>query len=252
MEVRAILLAGGLGSRLLPLTKHTQKCMLAVHDRPILDYCLSTVRQAGIKKITIVANQFIEQISHHVGTGLGDEHIEYVLEKEPRGVLEALILAQPHHLDCRHLVYFVDNITTIDLNPTVEAFESQNKNPGCVMLGREVDNPKDFGVARFKDEILVDVIEKPQHPPSKTAIGGIYLYDETFWDKVQQSLDKHRMNASISDVNRMYIQEDNADLISIGPDTWFDCGTHESLLRVSELARQGRLKPVLFSREVSN
>ena len=89
MKVKAILLAGGHGSRLYPFTKYTQKTLLPLHERPVIDYALGTIRRAGIKDITIVSNQFIGQITKHVGAGLEDERIHYVLEEQPTGVADA-------------------------------------------------------------------------------------------------------------------------------------------------------------------
>ena len=115
MKVKAILLAGGHGSRLYPFTKYTQKTLLPLYNRPVIDYALGTIRRAGIKDITIISNQFIGQIAKHVGGGLPDERIHYVLEEEPTGVADALNLARAYNEDCRLLIYFSDNITTVEL-----------------------------------------------------------------------------------------------------------------------------------------
>ena len=122
MKVKAILVAGGHGSRLYPFTKISQKTLLPLYDRPVIDYALGTIRRAGIKNITIISNQFIGQIAKHVGSGLEGEQIHYVLEETPEGVAKALNLARPHNEDCRLLIYFSDNITTIELSEYVESF----------------------------------------------------------------------------------------------------------------------------------
>ena len=122
MKVKAILVAGGHGSRLYPFTNITQKTLLPIYDRPVIDYALGTIRRAGIKNITIISNQFIGQIAKHVGSGLPGEKIHYVLEETPEGVANALNLARPHNENCRLLVYFSDNITTIELAEHVERF----------------------------------------------------------------------------------------------------------------------------------
>ncbi|MDA0715800.1 MAG: sugar phosphate nucleotidyltransferase [archaeon] len=243
MEVRAILVTGGLGTRLLPFTAYTQKSLLPIFDRPVLDYCLATIRAAGIDKITIISNKFIDQIAHHIGSGIPGEQIQYVIESDPKGVLPAISLARSHHQDCRMLVYFSDNITTENLKDEVERFTHAVDPPGCVMLGRKEVNPEAFGVAVFDGETLVDVVEKPQHPPSNIAIGGIYLYDETFWSKFDHVMSKEPKNNSISDINRIYIKESKAKLLSIGTDTWLDCGSPDSLLKAANLAKEGKLRP---------
>ena len=115
MNVKAILVAGGHGSRLYPFTKISQKTLMPIYDRPVIDYALGTIRRAGIKDITIISNQFIGQIAKHVGSGFEDEKIHYVLEESPEGVAKALNLARPHNEDCRLLIYFSDNITTVEM-----------------------------------------------------------------------------------------------------------------------------------------
>ncbi len=243
MEVRAILVTGGLGSRLLPFTAYTQKSLLPIFDRPVLDYCLATIRSAGIKKITIISNKFIDQIAKHIGSGLEGEHIQYVIESNPEGVLPAISLARPYNQDCRMLIYFSDNITTVHLANEVEHFTDSVESPGCVMLGRHENNPEAFGVAVFQGETLIDVVEKPQNPPSNIAIGGIYLYDETFWSKFDNVISTQPTDHSISDINRMYVKESKAKLLSVGTNTWLDCGSPESLLEAANLAKEGKLRP---------
>ena len=244
MEVKAILVAGGHGSRLHPFTAYVQKTMLPLHDRPVIDYALGTLRRAGIKDITIISNQFIGQISRHVGQGLPGERIHYVIEEEPMGVAHALELAKPYNERTRLLVYFSDNITTLELKETVDQFASSPTPPGCVLLAREEEHPESFGVGVLNEEHeLVDIVEKPANPPSNLAIGGIYLYDERFWSFLEEAKEKNGSNFSISDINRMYVQNGEARLISIGAETWEDCGTPDALLQASKMAKDGKLDP---------
>jgi len=244
MEVKAILIAGGHGSRLYPFTHYTQKTMLPLHHRPVIDYALGTIRRAGIKDITIVSNRFIGQIAAHLGQGLEGERIHYVIEEEPRGVDHALNLARPYNEGSRTLVYFSDNITTIEFKETVEAFTTAQQPPGCVLIAREEANPQAFGVAVLDDEGQVtDIVEKPQNPPSNLAIGGIYVFDETFWDILDAAVEEHGDSFSISDINRAYIQRGQAKLITSGDESWVDCGTPDSLLQASIMAKEGKLNP---------
>jgi glucose-1-phosphate thymidylyltransferase len=247
MKVKAILVAGGHGSRLYPFTKISQKTLLPLYERPVIDYALGTIRRAGIKNITIISNQFIGQIAKHVGSGLAGEQIHYVLEETPEGVANALNLARPHNEDCRLLIYFSDNITTIELSDYVDSFRQAETNPGCILLSREEDNPTAFGVAKFdKNGNIVDIVEKPESPPSNIAIGGIYLYDEQFWGLMDQCEKEYGEKLSITDVNRKYVQNNSAQLLNIGKETWVDCGTPDSLLDASIMARDGKLNPNPF------
>ena len=247
MKVKAILVAGGHGSRLYPFTKITQKTLLPIYDRPVIDYALGTIRRAGIKNITIISNQFIGQIAKHVGSGLAEEQIHYVLEETPEGVAKALNLARPHNEACRLLVYFSDNITTIELREHVEKFTKHDSNPGCLLLSRDEEQPQAFGVAKFDgDGKIVDIVEKPENPPSNVAIGGIYLFDEQFWSLVDECQIEYDGNFSITDVNRKYVEKGQAELLNIGKETWVDCGTPESLLAASIMAKDGKLNPNPF------
>jgi len=247
MKVKAILVAGGHGSRLYPFTKITQKTLLPIYDRPVIDYALGTIRRAGIKNITIISNQFIGHIAKHVGSGFPGEKIHYVLEENPQGVAEALSLARPHNENCRLLIYFSDNITTIELKEYVEEFSNSSSNPGCLLLSRDEENPCAFGVAKFNDEgKIVDIVEKPENPPSKTAIGGIYLFDEQFWSLIDECQAEYGNDFSITDLNRKYVKKNQAQLLNIGKETWIDCGTPESLLQASLMAKDGKLNPNPF------
>ena len=225
--MKAIIVAGGHGSRLLPMTNFTHKTLLPLCGRPIIDYAMATIRNAGIDEITIIGNRFIDKIREHVGSG-----VNYVLEEEPRGVAAALQLAREGNENCPLIIWFSDNITNIELKTEIDEFSN-----GALLLTREVENPQDFGVAVFENGVIVDVVEKPNNPPSNLAIGGIYVFDETFWSRLDevQSLP----NFSISDVTKQYIKEGNARTVSVGENTWIDCGTPESLLRAGQMVEQG-------------
>ena len=140
------------------------------------------------------------------------------------------------------MLYFSDNITTIELTDAVEEFRESNLPPGCALVGREVDDPERFGVAVFdENKQLVDIVEKPSNPPSSFAIGGIYLYDETFWERLDSVVAEKGSKISITDVNRTYVEEGAASIIQSQDSLWIDCGTPDALLEASQLAEQGIL-----------
>ncbi len=225
--MKAIIVAGGHGSRLLPMTNFTHKTLLPLCGRPIIDYAMATIRNAGIREITIIGNRFIDKIRQHVGDG-----VNYVLEEHPLGVAAALQLAREGNENCPLIVWFSDNITNIKLKNEIKDFSS-----GAVLLTREVDNPQEFGVAVFENGVIVDVVEKPTNPPSNLAVGGIYVFDETFWERLDKVQDLP--DFSISDVTKQYIEEGIAKTVSVGENTWIDCGTPESLLRAGQMVEQG-------------
>ena len=247
MMTNAILVAGGHGSRLDPFTKYTQKTLLPLYNRPVIDFALATIRRAGIKNITIISNEFIGQIAQHVGAGFEDEKIHYVLEEKPLGVGHALNLARPYNQDCRLLVYFSDNITTLELTDEVARFNTTKEHPGCVLLAREEQHPEAFGVAVLDSQgNISDIVEKPANPPSNLAIGGIYLFDENFWTYLDSARELRGENFSISDVTRKYVHIGKAKLLSVGKETWVDCGTPETLLLASQMVKDGKLTPAPF------
>ena len=228
--MKAIIVAGGHGSRLFPMTKFTHKTLLPLNGKPIIDYALQTITNAGITDITIVGNKFIDKIRQHVG-----EKPSYVLEEEPRGVAAALQLARAGNQNCNLLIWFSDNITNIDLRNEVDLFTS-----GAILLTREVGNPSEFGIAVQKNGEIVDVIEKPSRFVGNLAIGGIYIFDETFWQRLDSVQGDQYF--SISDVTRQYLKEGIAKIINVGDNTWIDCGTPEGLVRAGKMVESGVFK----------
>ena len=228
--MKAIIVAGGHGSRLFPMTKFTHKTLLPLNGKPIIDYALQKITNAGITDITIIGNKFIDKIRQHVG-----EKASYVLEEEPRGVAAALQLARAGNQNCKLLVWFSDNITNIDLRNEVDSFTS-----GAILLTREVGDPSEFGIAVQKNGEIVDVIEKPSEFVGNLAIGGIYIFDETFWQRLDSV--QGDQNFSISDVTRQYLKEGIAKIINVGDNTWIDCGTPEGLVRAGKMVESGVFK----------
>lgn len=228
--MKAIVVAGGHGSRLYPMTKFTHKTLLPLSGRPIIDYVLSTIRSAGITDITIIGNKFIDKIREHVG-----DDVNYVLEVEPKGVANALQLARDGNEGTPLLIWFSDNITNIDLTNDLKEFSS-----GAILLTREVENPSDFGIAVVDNGEIVDVVEKPSNDIGNLAIGGIYIFDETFWSRLD--LVQNKDNFSISDVTRQYLSERDVKIISVGENTWIDCGTPSSLSRAAKMVELGMFK----------
>jgi glucose-1-phosphate thymidylyltransferase len=225
--MKAIVVAGGHGSRLYPLTNFTHKTLLPLCGRPIIDYVLSTIRHAGINDITIIGNKFIDKIREHVGS-----EVKYVLEEEPLGVAAALQLAREGNENCPLLIWFSDNITNIDLKRDVDEFTK-----GAILLTREVERPSDFGIAILEGDTVVDVVEKPENPQGNLAIGGIYIFDERFWERLDSVQDSPEF--SISDVTRQYLVEGDVKVISVGENTWIDCGTPENLQRAARMVQDG-------------
>ena len=241
MEVKGVLLAGGSGSRLFPLTEHTNKALLTLNGCPIIDFAMDTFRRSGIKEIIIIGNRFIQNIVEHVGEGAPDEVIHYVEEHEPEGVVNAVRLARPFVEGDRMMLYFSDNITNWDFTADVQLFSKDDIiPPGAVILLKRVDNPSEFGVCAFSSEgDLIDIVEKPVEPPSDMAVGGIYLYDELFWEFLDLKSSEKSEDITISDLNRVYLSKSNVHIRDVGDMTWIDCGTPEGLRTGSRLVKDG-------------
>jgi len=225
--MKAIIVAGGHGSRLLPMTAHTHKTLLPLCGRPVIDYALATIRSSGIEDISIIGNRFIDKIRNHVG-----DDVTYFLEDEPRGVGQAIELAREGNEGCALMIWFADNITNLDLKNEVDLFEE-----GCTLLTRKVEDPSAFGIAIMEGDTIVGVEEKPSEDFGNTAIGGIYLFDSTFWNRFDNVKDKP--DFSISDVTRQYIEDGVARTIGVGENTWIDCGTFDGLHRAAQMVDAG-------------
>lgn len=239
-RVRGLLVAGGTGSRLRPFTNYTHKTLLPLFNRPVIDYALKTMREAGITEITIIANEHIGQIAKHLGPGEKGEKIHYVVEDEAKGVANALRLARPYLEGSRIMLYFSDNITTWNFSDDVGKFQKSESAPGAVLLAREVEDPGAFGVCRMDEEgDVIDIVEKPENPPSNLAIGGIYLFDERFWEYLDSETTDGDGGFSISSITRRYVKQGDAVIRNFGEGTWVDCGTPENLMKAGIMAMEG-------------
>lgn len=225
--MKAIILAGGHGSRLLPLTENKNKTMVELNGIPIIDYILNSIKKTNVEEITIVANKFIDDIKNHVG-----DKAKFVLEEEPLGVSNAINLAREGNEKCPIMLWFADNLTNIELDSKVSNFSE-----GALLLAREVDDPRAFGVAILENGKIVDIVEKPAVPGSNLAIGGIYLFDDTFWDRFDLVCDND--DFSISSITSQYVKEGKASIISIGDNSWIDCGTPKNLQMAENLVKDG-------------
>jgi len=228
-------LAGGTGSRLFPLTKITNKHLLPVYDKPMIYYPIQTLVDAGIEDILIVtggrnAGDFLRLLAN--GKEFGLTHLDYTYQEGEGGIAEALGLA--HHFGAGHRLCVIlgDNIIQGSIREAVEAFRKQPA--GAKILLKEVEDAERFGVAEMADGKILGIEEKPKNPKSNLAVTGIYLYDETVFDKVQQLKRSDRGELEITDVNNAYIAEGSMTFAQLDG-WWTDAGTFESLLRANNL-----------------
>lgn len=238
--MKGVVLAGGKGSRLHPLTKITNKHLLPVFDKPMIYYPIQALVDAGIRDILIVtggsnAGDFLRLLAN--GKEFGLSHLDFTYQEGEGGIAEALNLAH-HFADGQKLcVILGDNIIEKPIAGAVEAFRAQGK--GARILLKEVDDAERFGVAEIEGDRIVGIEEKPARPKSRYAVTGIYMYDETVFEKIKTLVPSGRGELEITDVNNAYIREGTMQF-SFLDGWWTDAGTFESLLRACNLVAQSR------------
>jgi glucose-1-phosphate thymidylyltransferase len=240
--MKGVVLAGGTGSRLYPLTKITNKHLLPVFDKPMIYYPIQTLVDAGIDDILIVtggrtAGDFLRLLAN--GKEFGLRRLHYAYQEGEGGIAEALGLAEEFADGDRICVILGDNIIEKSIREAVEGFRKQER--GARILLKQVTDADRFGVAEIVGDKIVGIEEKPKRPKSPYAVTGIYMYDATVFDKVRRIEPSDRGELEITDVNNLFIHEGTMSF-SYLDGWWTDAGTFESLLRANNLAAQGRGK----------
>jgi glucose-1-phosphate thymidylyltransferase len=233
--MKGVVLAGGTGSRLFPLTKITNKHLLPIYDKPMIYYPIQTLVEAGIQEIMIVtggrhAGDFLQLLAN--GKEFGLKHLDYTYQEGEGGIADALALAE-HFADGKKLcVVLGDNIIEGSIRSAVGDFLKQER--GAKILLKEVPDAERFGVAEIQGERIAGIEEKPRKPKSNHAVIGIYMYDHTVFDKVRTLVPSRRGELEITDVNNAYIEEGTMTFAHLDG-WWTDAGTFESLLRAANL-----------------
>jgi len=236
--MKGIILAGGTGSRLFPLTKITNKHLLPVYDKPMICYPLNTLVNAGIDDIMIVSGQghvghFLELLGS--GSDLG-VRLSYEIQVGAGGIAQALGLAQHWAGNDAVTVILGDNIFEDSVKDAVLSFKS-----GARVFLKEVSDAQRFGVAEVAGDRIVGIVEKPQHPKTNLAVTGLYIYDSDVFRIIRDLKPSGRGELEITDVNNAYIRND-AMTFSRLTGFWSDAGTFDSLLRASIQVKESREK----------
>jgi glucose-1-phosphate thymidylyltransferase len=236
--MKGVVLAGGTGSRLNPLTKVTNKHLLPVYDKPMVYYPIQTLVNAGIQEILLVtggknAGDFLRLLGN--GRDFGLKHLNYTYQEGEGGIAQALGLAE-YFVDGDLLcVVLGDNILENNICAAVENFKKQKR--GAKILLKAVPDAQRFGVAEVRGDRVVGIEEKPKAPKSNYAVVGVYLYDATVFEKIRRLKPSGRGELEITDVNNFYIQEGTLTY-EILEGWWSDAGTFDSLLRANNLVAQ--------------
>jgi glucose-1-phosphate thymidylyltransferase len=237
--MKGVILAGGLGTRLRPLTKITNKHLLPVYDKPMIYYPIECLRNAGIEDVLIVtggdhAGEFVRLLGN--GSEMGLRKLNFAYQQGEGGIADALRLAEDFADGKRITVVLGDNIIEGNINASVKAFNEQRS--GARILLKEVHDPERFGVATMAGSKVVKIVEKPKQPESNLAVVGIYMYDARVFDIVRTLKPSARGELEITDVNNAYIQ-DGSMTAEVLKGWWTDAGTFESLYRATKLIVEG-------------
>ncbi|MAE72206.1 MAG: spore coat protein [Gemmatimonadetes bacterium] len=237
--MKGVILAGGLGTRLNPLTRVTNKHLLPVHEKPMIFYPIETLVAAGIEEILIVtggdsAGDFLKLLRN--GRDFGLKRMHYAYQEGEGGIADALSLAEDFADGEPIAVILGDNILEKGIAAAVDAFRENPK--GARIMLKEVPDPERFGVPEIDGDSIIRIIEKPSTPPSRFAVIGVYMYDASVFDIVRGLEPSERGELEITDVNNHYVERGEMKF-SILDGWWTDAGTFESLLRASNLVAQG-------------
>ena len=238
MALRGVILAGGLGKRLDPLTRITNKHLLPVYCKPMIYYPIRTLVDAGIQDILIVtggnnAGDFLRLLGN--GTEFGLKHINYTYQRGEGGIAEALGLAEHFAHGEKIVVILGDNLIEKSIKKYVEDFRRQPG--GAKVLLKKVPDPERFGVAEVRGKKIIKIEEKPKKPKSDLAVTGIYMYDARVFDIIKPLKPSKRGELEITDVNNEYIKSGGMTF-DILDGWWTDCGTFESLFRAGSLVEK--------------
>ena len=236
--MKGVILAGGLGTRLSPLTRITNKHLLPVHNEPMIYYPIKTLINAGIEDIMIVtggnsAGDFLKLLRN--GKDFGLKHLNYTYQEGEGGIADALSLVEHFADEGPICVVLGDNIIEGNIRDACEAYKKQGK--GSKILLKEVPDPQRFGVPELDGTRVVRIEEKPKEPKSSLAVIGIYFYDAMVFDVIKTLVPSGRGELEITDVNNHYINSGEMTWDKLDG-WWTDAGTFESLLRASNMVAE--------------
>jgi len=234
--MKGVILAGGLGTRLYPLTKITNKHLLPIYNKPMIYYPIEALVNAGITDIVVVtggtsAGDFFRLLGN--GKAFGLKHLHYMYQDGEGGIADALGLVQPVVGDDRMVVILGDNLIEKNLRSAVKRYQQQES--GAMIMLKEVPDPEHYGVAELRGDKVVSIEEKPRQPKSNLAVIGIYMYDSFAFDIIETLEPSARGELEITDVNNAYLREGNLRY-EVLDGWWADAGeSHDSLKKAWDL-----------------
>lgn len=238
--MKGIILAGGSGTRLYPITKAISKQITPIYDKPMIYYPLSVLMLAGIRDILVISTpRDIEVFKELLGSGDNfGINISYSIQNKPNGLAEAFLIGEKFIDNNPCALVLGDNIF-YGHGFTGMLKDAISKKDGATIFGYYVNNPQDFGVVEFdKNEKAISLEEKPSEPKSNYAIPGLYFYDNTVVEKAKKIKPSKRGELEITSLNEIYLRENKLNVINLGRGmAWLDTGTHDALLEASNFVK---------------
>ena len=240
MKVKGIIMAGGRGTRLRPLTKIINKHLLPIYNKPMIYYSLSVLIYTGVKEVLIICNKGDEPLFSQILKEIIKKYkikIYYQIQQNTGGgIAEGLIMSQDFIMQTDKIVFILgDNFFYGRLFPQLINSHLIKKTNKSYIFVSQVNNPKEYGVAYFKQKKIIKIVEKPSNPKSNFAVTGLYIYDKNVLEVINKIKPSHRNELEITSVNNALLKKNHLDYVDIGRGTtWFDLGSYENIYQCSE------------------
>jgi glucose-1-phosphate thymidylyltransferase len=237
--MKGIILAGGKGTRLFPLTAVTNKHLVAVGNLPMIEYPLYTLSNLDLDSLSVVTGgEHFQAISEYLTRIHPKINFSFHYQREAGGIAQALALTEPFVKDSKLAVILGDNVFEDEVHLAASDFGNNSYDNGAMLFLKQVRDPERFGIAQIEGERIVSIEEKPKNPRSDLAVTGLYFYDQTVFDKIRRLKPSARGELEITDVNNLYLEEGRLGF-RVLDGFWSDAGTYESRALCQEYVRHG-------------